>query len=95
MATLLELPGAIPPIPAMARILARFDRDSLSGFIEVAIGLIGTLESDADVEGNGDEGDCDRSEDDALDYSVYGNGPGCTVSDPDAEHDGKETDNGF
>lgn len=35
-----------PPMPAVARILARYDRDKLSAFISVAIDLLDTLAGD-------------------------------------------------
>ena len=36
-------PGAMHQMPAVARILARYDRDKLEAFIAVAIDLIDTL----------------------------------------------------
>ena len=56
----------------------------------MAIDLLDTLDGDADSEDNGDATDNNQIEDDALDYSRFGNGPGCDVGDPDAEHDGRE-----
>ena len=44
------LPGAIPPMPAVARILARYDRDKLEAFIAIAIDLADTLDGDAEAE---------------------------------------------
>lgn len=41
---------AAPPMPAVARILSRFDRPALEGFIAVAIELIDTLDGEADTE---------------------------------------------
>ena len=46
-----------PPMPAVARILARFEREQLAGFIAVALDLIDTLDGNDDLEANGDEMD--------------------------------------
>ena len=44
---------ATPPMPAVARILARFERVQLAGFIAVAIDLLDTLDGDPeDYEGD-------------------------------------------
>ncbi|HVR91462.1 MAG TPA: hypothetical protein VHG29_10265 [Novosphingobium sp.] len=56
------LPGGMPPIPAVARILARFDRDQLHGFIAVAIDLADAMEPDPDLEPDGDDQDSDGDE---------------------------------
>lgn len=40
----IPFPGAIPPMPAVARILARFDREQVEGFIAVALDLLDTLD---------------------------------------------------
>ncbi|HVR89469.1 MAG TPA: hypothetical protein VHG29_00040 [Novosphingobium sp.] len=56
------LPGSMPPIPAVARILARFDRDQLHGFIAVAIDLADAMEPDSDLEPDGDDQDSDGDE---------------------------------
>lgn len=40
----------LPPMPAVARILARFERDQLAGFIAVAIDLLDTFDGDPDAE---------------------------------------------
>ncbi|MDE2303539.1 MAG: hypothetical protein KGK11_13370 [Sphingomonadales bacterium] len=42
------LPGSIPPMPAVARILGRYDRPKLAAFIEVAIGLLDTFDAPFD-----------------------------------------------
>jgi len=44
------MPGTIPPMPAVARILSRFDRKQLEGFIAVAIDLADSMDSDPDAE---------------------------------------------
>jgi hypothetical protein len=78
-------------MPDVARILARFDREQLHGFIEVAIDLADAMDGDSEA-----EPDC--SEDDAVmppwwgDYR--GEGAGCPISDPGGcEHDGREEEN--
>ena len=45
---------AILPMPAVARILARFERDQLAGFIAVALDLLDTIDGDPDAEDNAD-----------------------------------------
>jgi hypothetical protein len=45
-----ELRGALPPMPAVARILARFDREKLGSAIEVMIALLDASEPDLDAE---------------------------------------------
>ncbi len=47
-ARVIPFPGTIPPMPAVARILARYDRDKLEAFIAVAIDLIDTLDGPLD-----------------------------------------------
>lgn len=42
------LPNQFPPMPAIARILSRFDRAQLEGFISVAIDLADAMDGDAD-----------------------------------------------
>lgn len=44
------LPGTIPPMPAVARILSRYDRDKLAAFVSVAIDLLDVLDGDAEPE---------------------------------------------
>ena len=80
-------------MPAFMRTLAQFDRQALEGFISVAIGLLDVVDGDADIELNGDESDHTDSEDCFIHH--YGTGPGCTISEPDAEHDGLEPDYGL
>lgn len=47
---LVALPNLYPPMPAVTRILARFDRPQVEAFIEVAIAMLDTLDGDADLE---------------------------------------------
>ena len=73
MASMHQHPSARPPMPAVARILARYDRPALEGFISVAIGLLDVIDGDCDVELNGDEAEFNGDE---IDYSVAGWLPG-------------------
>jgi hypothetical protein len=86
---------AVPPMPAVARILSRYDRPSLSAFIAVAIDLLDTLDGDTDLEATGDEEDGSFTEDEpCARFALAGDGPGCVYSDDDSEHDGRENDDG-
>jgi hypothetical protein len=72
---------ALPPMPAVARILSQFDRPKLEGFITVAIGLLDVMDGDPEAEPS-------FSEDDAVlppwwSDGHRGNGAGCEISDPD------------
>lgn len=65
MGNVSALPATLP-IPAVARILARFERAQLAGFIAVALDLIDTLDGDADLE---DNSDCEASDGDDEDQA--------------------------
>jgi len=43
-------PSSQPPMPAVAAILSRYDRNKLASFIEVAISLLDTLDGDPEAE---------------------------------------------
>ena len=43
------------PMPAVARVLAGFQRDQLASFVEVAISLLDIADPDPDLEENGDD----------------------------------------
>ena len=90
---LVTLPPHFAPMPAVMRTLSQFDRESLEGFIAVAIGLLDVVDGDPDTESNGDELDFSQSEECFADYC--GTGPGCVASDDDHEDDGREHENGF
>ena len=45
----------LAPLPAVTRVLSRYDRAQLADFIEVAIGLLDTMDGDPDLEPNGDD----------------------------------------
>ncbi|WP_170005035.1 hypothetical protein [Pseudopontixanthobacter vadosimaris] len=81
------LPYQFPPTPAVSRILSRFTRAELHGFIAVAIDLADTLDGDADLE-------CERVEDDffAPQSAQLDTGPGCPISDPDSSVDDRGCD---
>jgi hypothetical protein len=91
MGALIAIPGAATPIE---RILGRFDRAQLEGFIAIAIDLLDLADGDPDVERNGDELDGSMGEDDFHDQSADWLGhAGCPIADPGGcEHDGREPD---
>jgi hypothetical protein len=85
-----------PPMPAVARILSRYDRAQLEAFLTIAIDLLDTFDGDADLEDdeadedadpaeeNGDETDGVGAEDEEVAwFRTMKAGPGCTVSDSD------------
>ena len=73
------LPGTIPHMPAVARILARHDRAKLAAFVTVAIDLLDVLDGDADTEGECCEDEVSRCTD--IGRPVIGDGPGCDIAD--------------
>jgi hypothetical protein len=93
-ATIVTLPGTIPPMPAVARILGRYDRSQVEAFIAVAIDLLDVFDGDTDVELNGDEVDGTNAEDELPRDSSVGSGPRCIISDPDlaVDDEGCDTD---
>lgn len=68
------------PMPAVARVLAGFQRDQLASFIEVAIGLLDLEDGDPDLEDA-----TDREDDHALSPQAIAcgraSGPGCPIGD--------------
>lgn len=79
------------PIPALAATMLRFDRNTLAGFVEVAVAILDCSDGDPDVELNGDETDHGNTEECFIDHRVSRDAfPGCPISEPDAEHDGAE-----
>lgn len=81
---------ATPRMPAVARILARYDREKLEAFISVAIDLLDALDPNPDVELNGDELDGSMGEDDFNKQRA--SGPGCPLADPDMSVDDQACD---
>lgn len=84
-APVIRHPAALPPMPAVQRVLlryARHDRETLEAFLSVAIDLLDLVDGDIDRE------DATNLEDDfalsamATDYAA--SGPGCSISDQDA-----------
>lgn len=74
-----------PPMPAVARILARYERPQLEAFLAIAIDLLDTMDPDPDMEAGGDEMDHSSAEDDFVDHNA--GGPGCPLADPDMAAD--------
>ena len=82
------LPNQYPPMPAVARILSRFDRTQLHGFISIAIELADAFDGDDDLEENGDETDGNMAEDESCrSFELIVSGPGCTIADAAEEDD--------
>lgn len=82
------LPNAMPvPPAAVTRLLARYSRGELAGFIAVAIDLLDLADGDHDTEANGDELDGCGSEDCFGAVLSAQGGPGCPLSDPGEEDD--------
>jgi hypothetical protein len=82
MGAIIPLPNAASPVE---RVLGRFSRTELEGFIAVAIELLDLADGDPDTERNGDELDGSLSEEDFVDWSngpCVWDGPGCPVADP-------------
>lgn len=50
VARTVTFPNIPAPLPAITRILLRYERQQLAGFIEVAIGLLDVLDGDPDLE---------------------------------------------
>jgi len=82
----------VPPA-AVSRVLSRFDRRALEGFISVAIDLLDLADGDADLEESGDEQDGIGAEDEpCAAFELMGNGPGCLISDDDSAVDDRACD---
>ncbi|SCW36799.1 hypothetical protein SAMN02927924_00229 [Sphingobium faniae] len=58
---LVTLPNCLPSMPAVARILSRYDRERLEGFVAIAIDLMDLMDGDPDLE----DGDADEDDDPA------------------------------
>ena len=64
MSALVQFPGAQTPAQ---RVLTRYSRQELAGFIEVAIGLLDLADGDPDLEDDDPDDEHDgRERDDAL-----------------------------
>lgn len=97
MASVHYLTPPTPPMPAVARILARFNRESLSGFIEVAIGLLDVMEPDPDLEDSETGSNLIDTRGRFLgDDQTAGMFDDCREpDDEDHEDDGREREEGF
>ena len=73
----------VAPMPAVARILARFEREQLAGFIAIAIDLLDTFDGDPE-DYEGDTEDAFALSQQALGYDA---GPGCERSDTGEDDD--------
>jgi hypothetical protein len=73
------LPGTIPNMPAVARILARHDRGKLAAFVTVAIDLLDVLDGNSDFEGECSEDEVSRCTDTGR--PVLRDEPGCDIAD--------------
>jgi len=83
--TVHEHPAALPPMPAVTRVLSQFDRPKLQGFIEVAIGLLDIMEGDPDLE------DATGAEDAFENHKGRGcGGPGCDIADAGEDNHDRE-----
>lgn len=69
-----QFPAQTPQIPAIARILSRYERGQIESFIAVAIDLLDFTDGDTDLEDNG-------LEDDFTPHP--GDGAGCPIADSD------------
>ena len=82
----LDMSTNVPPMPAVARILARYDRPQVEAFVEVAIALLDTLDGDPNVE-DGDEDCCPAGDDGVFAGRQPGEAFGGIGSDDDEEED--------
>ena len=72
------------PMPAVARVLGRYDRAHIESFIEVAIGLLDVMDGDPDSE---DATDVEDEPGVADRFRGPAYGPGCPVADIGEEDD--------
>jgi hypothetical protein len=75
--------AAIAPPAAAMRVLERFERRELEGFIAVAIDLLDTMAGDPEAEEDDDPGQCDEDELNTDLSRAFSGEPGCPISDPD------------
>lgn len=96
MGALTRAPFIPAPPAAVTRMLSRFDRRQLAGFITVAIDLLDFADGDPDLEPIGDETDGDlHSEDEFMLHSSRDDGAGCPLADPGGcQHDDREHEEG-
>lgn len=82
MANMHKHPAAQPNMPAVARILAHYDRESLEAFLSVALDLLDTMDGDPEAENGNDLEDDFALSENAIAYGS--GGAGCAISDQDA-----------
>jgi len=75
-----------------AAVMAQFDRSQIASAIDVLVNLLDVLDGDPDLEGECSEDEISRCTD--FGSPVYGDGPGCSISDPDkgVDDDGEGID---
>jgi hypothetical protein len=83
------------PMPAVARILARYDRPKIEAFLAIAIDLLDTMDPDPELEDDDPAGQCDEDGVNTEVWKACGGGPGCVISDNDHGHDGREPEDGY
>jgi hypothetical protein len=74
------------PIPALAATMLRFDRNTLAGFVEVAVAILDCSDGDPELEEDDASGQYD--EDCYTGPIPHGFGAGCLISDSDRGEDG-------
>lgn len=87
-----------PPAAAAliaSRLLNKHSAHEIAEAVEVLIDLLDLIGGDPDAEEDDPPGQCDEDGINTLLAFATGYGPGCTISDPDAEHDGREHEGGF
>lgn len=77
----------VPPV-AVSRVLSRFDRPALEGFIAVALDLLDLADGDPDEKEAGDKQDGNCAQDEPTSHFAISNSPGDLYSDNDTEHYG-------
>ena len=69
-----KIDRAGPPMPAVSRILAQYDRSQVEAFIEIAVAMLDTLDGDCDEEADDRGGEtlplCDNDDEPAEDDTV-------------------------
>lgn len=75
----------------IAALLLNRRREQLEALAEAVLSVLDLIDGDPDLEPDGDEQDGSMAEDDFRQpVPDPADGPGCPISDPDLEHDGRE-----
>jgi hypothetical protein len=82
-------------MPAVVRILDRYERPKIEAFLAIAIDLLDTFDGDADAEDDDPAGQCDEDGINTDLERAFSGSPGCVISDDDHEHDGREVEAGY